>query len=285
VAYPYQKRLAHACRRRRIPVVCYQHGGAYGTHDVAVHDFVEGSDADAFLVYGPKVLPRTAPILSQRARHVAVGSARLEALAREDALGWRRATTGMHVVFAGDITYRNTLTAGTEIEDTARFELETGAIATLAAAPGIRVTYRPFPALLEAQGTPAWLERQGFANVRQDARTPTAMMLRGADLVVTLSTSGTLWNEAIALGVPLVAHADPAYTLLSGGFRESLARTAVLCEDAADFAAVVREIAERGAGFLARFADKGRGEFLREYVLADGDCASAAARFLVQLRA
>jgi hypothetical protein len=284
IAYPYQKRLAFACRRRGIPVICYQHGGAYGTHDVAVHDFIEGSDADVFLVYGEKIRPRPAPVMPVRARYAAVGSARIEEVALPGSSPWRRATGGLHVVFAGDVTYRNTLTAGTEIEDTARFELETLALATLARATGIHVTYRPFPAHLDAQGTPAWLARQAFANVSSDARTPMATLLRDADLVITLSSSGTLWNESIAQGVPLVAYADPAYTVLSAEFRASLSRAALLCESRAQFAAALDDIAARGAVALGGFAEKPRAEFLRDYVLANGECARAAVGILARAR-
>jgi hypothetical protein len=286
IAYPFQKRLAFECNRRGIPVVCYQHGGAYGTHEVPVHDFIENSHADFFLAYGSRVEPPSSPLVPTRARYVAVGSARVEALrlrGRPRRPDSAQSQGRLNVVVAGDLSYRNTLIGGTEIEDTVRYTLETRLLATLSQSDSVRVIYRPFPGDLQAQGTPAWIARARPAGIEVDTSSKIAALLSRTDLLVTTSTSGTLWNEALALGIALVAYIDPLYTVTRGRYRDDLATACIVCGNAAELEAVTAQMATEGKSFLDRFAAKEPSHFLRDYVLADDACASAATRFLVDL--
>jgi hypothetical protein len=282
ISYPYQKRLAHACRRRRIPVVCYQHGGAYGSHDVPVHDFSEAAEADHFLVYGAGIAPAADPLLPRRAQFHGIGSARPQVLRAKHRRRAPRAARRLRVVFAGDVSLRNTVTAGTEIEDTARYALETRALSLLAASRQLDLVYRPFPADLPAQGTPDWLARH-FRQIPTASRIRTPDLLERTDLLVTLSTSGTLWNEALALGVPLLAYVDPAYTPLSASYRESLAGAALVCASPAEFLEVIGRVAAEG-GAYAGLAPKDSARFLRDYVLTDDDCVASAVKLLATIR-
>lgn len=285
VAYPYHKRMALACNKRGIPVVCYQHGGAYGTHVVPVQDFIENSHADSFLVYGPKIIPPENPLLPKRARYVPVGSARIEAmriLAKTKTALHSRQKSKLHVLFAGDVSFRNTINAGTEIEDTTRYFLETRVLSILSASDAVQVTYRPFPGDLTVQGTPEWLRRRHLPNVEIDASSKMAALLQRVDLVVTLSTSGTLWNEVLALAIPLVAYVNPSYTLLRERYTSDLARACTMCRTHAEVETVAEQIAIEGVSFLKRFADKTTDSFLRSYVLNEGVCSERAASFLIE---
>jgi hypothetical protein len=112
-----------------------------------------------------------------------------------------------------------------------------------------------------------------------------ATLLRQTDLLVTLSTSGTLWNEALALGVPLVAYANPAFTKLKTQYRDDLSRACIVCANETELAAIVRHVAAEGRSFLTRFAVKSSAAFLRDYVFAGGGSAQAVVRLLAEIRA
>jgi hypothetical protein len=270
IVCPHQKRLVIACNRRAIPTICYQHGGAYGTHDVPVHDFAEGRMADYFLSYGSGVLPPISRRGLRRAHYVAVGSARIEQqMARKRNVRPNR-DRRLRVVFAGDVSFRNTLTAGTEIEDTFRYKLEREVLTELALGPRLQVVYRPFPADLSSQGTPAWLSRARLDNVSIDASSRTAALLRRSELLITLSTSGTLWNEALALGVPLVAYLDSRFTSVREEYFADLRNACIVCTSAEELRELASSVATEGREFLRRFVVKRPDVFLQRYVLADG---------------
>jgi hypothetical protein len=288
IAYPYQKRLAFECNRRGIPVMCYQHGGAYGTHEVPVQDLIDGSFADVFLVYGRNINPPTAPVIPRRAKYVPTGSARIEMIqqaALETQEARRHSPTQeskLRVLFAGDVSFGNTITAGTEIEDTGRHLLEVRSLSMLAQSDSLKVTYRPFPVGLTAQGTPDWLRRTRLLNIGVDATSKTTTLLKQTDLVLTLSTSGTLWNEVMASGIPLVAYVNPIYTGTRDQFIRDLASACIVCDSDEGLGATIEQIVAEGKCFLDRFADKAAKPFLREYVLGDGACADSVMRLLAE---
>jgi hypothetical protein len=123
----------------------------------------------------------------------------------------------------------------------------------------------------------------GSGEVRIDATTPTDILLRRADLLVTISTSGTLWNEALALRVPLVAYLDPTFTVVSAEYATDLAEACMLCKNGEELRSIVRHVAIEGKEFLRRFAEKRVETFLRRYVLANSNSVETVVEFLAAL--
>ncbi len=283
IAYAYQWCLVRECRRRGIPVLSYQHGGSYGTHEVATHDVLENLSADYFLAYGAGIEPSSQPILARRARYVAVGSALLDSRRNSP---WIRSrarevrTEPLRVLWAADVSMRNSITLGTEIEDTARYQIEQRCIALLARSSALRLTYRPFPGDLVIQGTPAWLSREHAQEVTVDSKTRFVDLLQEADLIVTLSSGGTLWNEAIAMGVPLVAFADPSRSTIRQSYIAAVAEACVLCTSEQSLVDEMTMLARDGARYLERFAGKNGEAFLKHYVVGESNVAERAIAFL-----
>lgn len=284
IVYPHHKRMAFECARRGIPVFCYQHGGTYGTHDAPNHDFLENAYADYFLVYGLGITPPGTPSIPGRATYVPTGSARLEALRHESVSTPvpRKTEAKLHVVWAGDYSKRNGINSGTEIEDTARYRLETECLSILSRSTALRVSFRPFPGDMAAQATPAWLRRMKLPNITINTHSRMVDLMRRADILITISSSGTVWNEALLLGRPMIAYSNPIYTKMSEEFVEELNNACFLCRNDQDLKAAMEQFADEGAAFFARFAHKTSASYLQKYVLHHGDCAAKASRFLAE---
>lgn len=282
------KRLAFAARERGIPVLAFQHGGAYGTHALVQHEQAEFGHADVFLSYGEGIEAPTNALGVVKATFVPIGSPLLEqARARADVRRPKRLRASVvDVLWIAELTSRNTFAATFIVEDTERYALESRMLARLANARRIRVTYRPFPGQEQISGVAHRLARL-HPRVRVAATGSLVPLIQSSDIVVTDTTSGTTWNEVIALGKPLILYCDPDQTPLVDRFAGDLERACVWCRTHADLEEAVERLAREGAAFVQEVAARDTTDFLRLYVLHrdDGRCVDRALSCLAELRA
>jgi hypothetical protein len=163
-----------------------------------------------------------------------------------------------------------------------RFALESEGIARLAEVGS--VVYRSFPHQLDESVTAAHIQRLGLPNVRIDPRTPLEPLIRRADLVVNVCSSGTTWNETMAIGVPQVVLCDSGYTPMKAGFCADFAAACRWCSTSEEFRQAIEEIAAGGAsGALG--PESARRHFLERYVVhrSDGRAAERLAEAVTRI--
>ncbi len=274
------KRLAYHCRRRGIAVVCYQHGGAYGTHIVPSHELTELGHSDYFLTYGEGIQPPTTPSLPIRARYVPVGSARIEKMKVKSLLPQRPHNETLNVLWVGEISSRNTFSGSLQVEDTARYSLQRQCLQILGNAPHVRVIYRPSPYQPDWQATPHWLKRANIPSIRIKVTQALDDLIRSSDVVITDTSSGTVWNEVLALNRPLILYCDPGQTRLMPRFAADLERACYWCKSKEALVAAVRRLVVGGDKFVAALREFDTTTFVRNYVLHDGQCVSHVLSFL-----
>lgn len=276
------RRFAFRCREHGIPVVCYQHGGTYGTHELPSHGAIETSDADYFLTYGVGIVPQEAPVLPNRAWHVPVGSSRIEEM-RTAAAGTRKASP-FTVLWVAGLSYRNTIAATYIVEDTTRFLLQKECLTLLATGQNMRIVFRPFPFAREWQATPRWLRQTGLSGVVVDTSTRMQSLIMDADVVVIDSASSTVWNEVIALGKPLVVYCDPSQTAVRPHFAEDLERACHWTKSRQELFESMKSLVHDPHAFISEIGSTGRADFLKRYVLHEGDCVARVISFLSDVR-
>lgn len=275
--------FAQRCRERGIPVVCYQHGGSYGTHSLPSHGTMDASEVDFFLTYGSGILPVEEPALPTRALHMPVGSSRIhEMQKRVSALA---PSASVRVLWVAELSYRNTVAATHIVEDTTRFMLQRECLSILATAKNMRVVYRPFPFDNDWQATPRWLSLMRFGSIAVDASTSMASLIAAADVVVIDSAGSTVWNEVLALGKPLVLYCDPQQTPLRRHFADDLEHACRWYKTRAQFVDAMCALADNPRAFIAGITAPGCAQFLARYVLHEGDCVARTLAFLGGLRA
>lgn len=277
------KRLAYQCRQRAIPVVCYQHGGVYGTHRSPGVEQIGTPDADYFLTYGTGIRPGVQPTFPIRAKFIPVGSARVEMMRARRAPAAPRSGQPIQVLWVSEASTHNTVGGPYQVEDTERYLRQKLCLEQLSQAEGLRVTFRPFVVHLPWQGTPRWLERQHLPRVRMDAASPLEALVRAHDVVCIDTHSNTTWNEVLAARKPLILYCDPRQSLLRPHFMADLEKACCWCQSAEALLAAVRRLAGDGPAFLAELLQIDSTPFVRNYVLHCDDGQSAA-RVLAVLR-
>ena len=277
------KRLAHHCRRRGIPVVCFQHGGAYGTHIVPSHELAELGHADYFLTYGEGIQPRSTHTLPIHARCVPVGSARIERMKLKHLVPQRPHNEALNVLWVGELSSRNTFGGSLQVEDTTRYSLQRQCLQILGNASHVRVIYRPFPYMPDWQAIPYWLKRAKISSIRTKATQPLDDLIRSSDVVITDTSSGTVWNEVLALNKPLILYCDPGQTRLMPHFAADLERACYWCKSKEALLEAVCRLVAPGNKFVAELRGIDATTFVRNYVLHDGQCVSRVLSFLNQV--
>ena len=137
------------------------------------------------------------------------------------------------------------------------------------------MTYRPYAA--DKSGAVArWLRRTGARSVRvAPERGSIASLVGKADIVITDTSSGTVWNEVLALGKPLVLYCEPSTVQPLPDFANALAEACTWCRSEDE---LVRAVARIAAGGRPERADPE--PFLRRYVLGEGDPVARVVSFL-----
>lgn len=281
-------RLSLACRRAGVPVITYQHGGRYGVERLVQHE-IEFDRCDRFLTYGEGIHPLSHVLGGQVAQFISVGSTQIERMR-----GRHRRSSGrsglVRALVLGESSLGNTLGASFVVEDTERYRLERKVVEVLARSPLIRVTYRPYPWDPEATAVPAWIARE-----RIDATVAAAGpfedwslddLLGSADVAITDLSSGTVWNQAFALDVPLVLYYDPRKKLLADDFADDLEQACLWCWTPDDLVSAVRRLAADPQAFLTDLRARDTRRFLERYVLHrdDGRCVERALEAIAAAR-
>ena len=263
--YAASARLAAGARARGIPVLSYQHGGGYGTHRFVQHELVDFALADVFLGYGVGVTPATDLLGTVRARCVAVGST----VAAERCRPERPALCdgqALGILWIAEYSQRNALASWVVVEDTLRYLLERRSLETLADAPAVDVAFRPFPGQASSGGTTAWIKHSGLP-IRMAGDGSLAKHLARCDVAVTVTASNSTWNEAIALGVPLVVYCDPSRTPLTDDFAAALDEACLWCKSEDEFDAVVVGLASGDSAVHERLRSRDAARYLERYVM------------------
>ena len=267
------KRLAFQCRRRGIPVVCYQHGGAYGTQPLLKNEQIETAHADYFLTYGEGVKPLGHSIFRSRAQCVPVGSSRVAAMAPKGPGRPMRTGHRVRVLWIGEISTRNVIGGTFQVEDTRRYLLQRQCLQTLSNSNNLRVTYRPYPHQIGWDGTSRWLTHVN-SRLRLDEWRPLGELLAASDVVITDSSSSTVWNEVLALKRPLILYCAPDQTPLLPRFVAELEQACYWCKSQEAMVRAIARLACEGRAFVAELGQIDATAFIRTYVLhrEDGLC-------------
>jgi hypothetical protein len=270
------KRLAFYCHQQGIPVVCYQHGGAYGTQVAPKNELIEPAHADYFLVYGRGIQPRANPAFLTRARYVPVGSARIAIMKAKAPPSSSISRRVINVLWIGEISLRNTVGGTFQVEDTERYLLQKECLEILDRGKNLRVTYRPYPGREQwnSAGTTRWLERVNPRSIVIDSSLPLEKLIGQHDLVITDCSSNTAWNEVLALGRPLIVYCDPEQTPLTAAYMEDLDEACHWCRTREAIVVAVRKLVLEGETFLSDLRKKESSAYLRKYVVHERPDAS-----------
>lgn len=233
------RRLAVLARRQGWPSVAFQHGGAYGTHQIPSHRLMEIGTADFFLSYGPGI-----SFESATTQTLPVGPSR--------ALPRTGKAKNKTLLYLGEYSSGNDDSGLFLTEDTRRYRQQV-TLLTRFKELGFEVTFRPFPGGLEEQATPWFCRQSGIA---VDRNTSLQRLLSRHQLVVTDSSSGTVWNEVLWSGLPLVVLLQPGQPALKPEFESALRAAGHLCHQPEEVLEVVGRGPRPGSGvgpFLARY--------------------------------
>lgn len=277
-AYLPHQRLAHICRGQGVPVICYQHGGAYGTiHHQKIH-LIESLHADTLITFGKGSKLQDDDAFPRRAEYVPLGCSRIQSLMRASSPVPGNGRT--RVLWVGEYSGQNLIAASSQMEDIERYELETSSLSLLGQCEDLEVLFRPYPGQQDFVGVCAWLDRTRLSSVRVDFSRPLPELLDWADVVVSSTSADTIWMESIALKKPLVLCCDPRQTPLAPHYMQDMKQCMLWCPDSATMLEAMRGLAARGKDFLAEIPVN-HDRYLREYVLGDaGDVAERVARFI-----
>lgn len=263
-------RFAVHARRRGVSVVCYQHGGAYGTHRIASHALLEPGLADDLLTYGDGVVFEPSAYAAAPARTWPVGSARIEAFRglQESRASQPSTHHPVRVLWAAELSTSNTASSGWLVEDTTRFAMERQGLELLARAGSFEVCYRPHPGNERDVATVGWLQRADLSGVRVDSSSPMAGLIAEADVVVTMSSSGTIWNEVLAFAKPLLLFCERDHPGLYPVFAETLERACIWCQSRDAFESALATLAADPLGTVAAWR-RPTAAFVARFVLPD----------------
>jgi hypothetical protein len=263
------KRVARRAQLRGIPVLCYQHGGAYGTHRLLSHELMDWAYADDFLSYGEGIRPPQRPTFPLRARFVPVGSAAAATAARPQRPGRGRVT---RVLWLGEYVTNNAYAYGMG-EDTHRYLVEAHALQRLSAASQLDVTFRPYPGQVTTNDVVDLIDRKRL-QITVDTVRPLPELISHADIVITDTHSGTVWNQVLAAGAPLVIACDPADFTLDEEFAAELSRACCVCTSDSSLADLLQRLAHEPREVVAELRRQDPRRFLERYVLQHGDPVS-----------
>jgi hypothetical protein len=273
-------RLSLACRAEGVPLLNYQHGGRTGTQRI-VQDEIDFGRCDRELVYGEGIHPRSHVLGASVPEFVPVGSTRVERMRARRRPGPLDGEA-VRVLVLGESSYGNTVGATFCVEDTERYRLERDVIDALASSPRIEVTYRPYPFDPEATAVPAWIarERGEVAVARAGPRDDWSLdaLLAATDVAVTALSCETVWNQALAVGLPLVVYCDPRQTPLVDDFMQTLDQACLWARTPDEFVALARRFAVDPDAVLADLRTRDPARYLELHVLHrdDGKCVDRA---------
>lgn len=260
------QRVAFAARKRGIVVLAYQHGATYGTHAQVMQSLLEQAHADYFLTYGDGTRVLDYPEFRARARFVSVGSTRIDAMRPRRTA---HVADRLRLLWISEFATANLWGAAHSLEDTRRYAVQREGLRRLTAHGSLDITYRPHRHQWRESGAARWLRRARLP-VNIDVVAPLERLISRSDIVVTDGSSGQVWFEALAIGVPVVAFCDPVQTRLTPEFERDLDGACIWCRDEESFLAMLGRLAADPAAFARDLKQIDTTPFLEKYVLGAG---------------
>ena len=273
------KRLAHICKDRGVPVISYQHGFGYSVQ-VAVKD--EETDplyADYFLTYGPKIQPRPDSYFPAKAEYIPVGSARIEQMTKHRRPTLMKNNNKLNILWIAESSTRNTHVSSLT-EDTKRYLTQKICLGLLERAKKTTVVYRPLLACSKYDGTTDWIRQENISNVRIDILNSLETLIKVSDIVVIDTSSPTTWAEVLALKKPMILHCNPHQTLLTSEFMADLDRVWHWCKTSEMLISTISALIENRDNVMNEERKIDTTEFIYDYILHEGYCSSHVISFL-----
>lgn len=259
--------LCREFNRRGVPTICYQNGGVYGVQQNPLIEEMVQCHARYFFSYGPAIVPQSSERFATTTGFVPAGSLRLHDIRLMNVALRQRAPAGrkLEVLWISEGTTRNTLGLWYQTEDAQRFALQQQGLALLAAAPDLRIVFRPIPSQVVELATPGWVAATLPAVVVDDY-SESRYLIQRADLVVCDVHSNTSWDEALACGKPLLLFVDPAVTRLRADFMACLDDACDWARTPAAFLERLRAVARSPRDYLNQYRKSGD-DYLARYAV------------------
>jgi hypothetical protein len=277
-----EQRLAFECRKRNIPVVCYQHGGGFGVTLLAKDEQTEVAHADYFLTHGDKVRPRKNPAFPIRAKYIPIGSARIEAMNSCPPLKKVKSNEIINVLWIAESCLQNRHSSPLNLEDTERYYIQKQGLEMLSTAKNIQVTFRPSAATLDCDEIIRLLSSVRYASISVDARRPLDELIHECDVVIISTGSPTTWEEVIGLKKPLILFTKTPMDFFADYFIQDLNKSCYWCKSEDALYQALNRLLSEGMDFISELRRFDTDDFIRKYVLCrdDGQCVQRVATFM-----
>ena len=280
-----EKRFAFQCRKRNIPVVCYQHGGGFGVIHCAKDEQTEVAHADYFLTHGNRICPRKEPAFPVRAEYIPVGSSRIEAMNCLSPLKKAKSAEMINVLWIAETSTRNQLDMVIALEDTERYLIQQRGLEILAGAKNIRVIFRPEPVTIDFEGTNRWLNSSRYPSISVDVKQPLEELICECDVVVSSTASPTTWEEVIGLKKPMILFTKTPMECYAESFIQDLDKSTYWCKSEDALFRALNRLVSEGMDFVSELRQIDTADFIRNYVLYrdDGKCVQRVLSFLKEI--
>jgi len=265
------QRLAFQCRKKNIPVVCYQHGGGFGVMHCAKDEQTEVAHADYFLTHGKLVQPRDKPAFPIRARYIPVGSTRIESMIKDTQRRIAKKTGLINILWIAETSTRNRLSVPFTLEDTERYLIQKKGLEILAGAKHLRVIFRPVRATLPWEGTTRWLNNTRLSSIKVDVKKPLQDLIHGSDIIISSTASPTTWEEVIGLKKPMILFTKAPMSSYADYFIRDLQKSCLWCRSEQSLYIALRRLVSEGTDFIADLQQLDTTDFIRNYVLYEDD--------------
>ncbi|MCX5796526.1 MAG: hypothetical protein NTY77_13615 [Elusimicrobia bacterium] len=280
-----------AALAERVPSFVYQHGGFGGNCEYSAWEHQDLCLSRTMFFYGEGSAAhysrRLQRYADRRARPVATGSARLDALAHGPGvpaalrrrLNAGRAPEAPLALYFPTLhpAYTRYLCCG-ELPDVSHWELQRDIVRLFKRFPAVRLIYRPFAGSF-ASPIPDLLAQE-LPSARIESAAPLPELARAVDLIITdIPSTGLL--EALLTDRPVFVYSDDRSVRLTGPARDLLQRRAALDGTPKDFLTRLEAYLRAGDFRPSASADD---SFLRAYgtCLGDGRSSERAADLIVQ---
>ncbi len=279
--------LCSVCTNRNIPTVVYQHGSGLPEN---FHRPQIDSDMSGFnynFTYGEAYTPLESTPHPSSIRYVPMGSARLERLAVKRLLAPVPACDKIRVMWVSEFNWGNTRSQSYSIEDTARFLLEKESLQILNQSGLFEVHFRPYPLLINIDGTSRWLDVADPAPARLNIGQPFPEIVRMADIIISVNHSHTSWIETMALGKPMLLYFNPDFfpAPMSEKSRSMIGDSCWWCSSEHQFKQSILHLARYGRTFVDQIALKDSSMYVQQCALHThhGNVIHRVASFLMNV--
>lgn len=276
------KRLAHICNDRGVPVISYQHGFGYSVQVSVKDEETDPLYADYFLTYGTKILPRSDSCFPAKAEYIAVGSSRIEQMTKRQSPTLMANNSNLNILWIAESSTKNTIVSSLT-EDTKRYLTQKICLGLLGRAKKTTVVYRPLASCSKYDGITDWIRQENISHVKIDIDKSLETLIKISDIVVTDISSPTTWAEVLALKKPMILYCNPRQTLLTSEFMTDLDRACHWCKTPEIFINQISALIENPDNVINEKRKTDPTEFINHYILHEGCCSSHVISFLEEM--